>query len=135
MFKLCSRRTGIKCGYLRFLPINRYFWLRFGYGNATNHFLKFNHLCCVWRKFQTFNTYYLKSSYKIWVRFIVVYQKSLIRSFQTGFEHKITFGICVFALFIHKGYLMSKIGVKCLYLILYNTFYKIFELIFLYPCL
>ena len=44
-----------------------------------------------------------------WISFILVYQKSLKRTFNLGFEHKITLWICVLMLWIHKGIVVKKL--------------------------
>ena len=86
-------------------PINIYFWLRFSLANAIKCLLKVKNSCCVCREFSTFNTYLLNLSYQISVGFIFVYQKSLKRTFKTGFwvqNHRLNL------LWIHKGYCVVK---------------------------
>ena len=66
---------------------NIYIWRRFGFANG----IKDKKSCFVCREFWTSSTYYLKSSYQIWVRFIFVYKKSLKRTFKPVFVYEIIF--------------------------------------------
>ena len=50
----------------------------------------------------------VKFWYQNWVRFIIVYQKSLKLTFKTVSKHKDTFWICVLVLWIHKSYFVVK---------------------------
>ena len=79
-----------------------YFWLRFGLANAINDYIKVKNSCCVTcREFLTFNAYLLNLSYKIWIKFIFVYQRSLKQTFKPVW-------ICVLVLWIHKDYYVVK---------------------------
>ena len=77
-----------------------YFWHRFGLANAiNNHLISKKKKLCI---FNPINAYLLNLVYKIWVRFIFVYQKTLKQTFLPVFENKITFWNFVLLLWIHN---------------------------------
>ena len=67
---------------------NIYFWLRFGLANAINDYLRLI-IRVVCKKCLTSKAYWLNSSKPV-------------------FDYKITFWICVFVMWIHKGYFVVK---------------------------
>ena len=102
---------------------NKYLWLRFGLANAINNYLRLKNRL-VYVHIFSLKCGKLNLSNQIWVRFIFVYQKSLIRTFKIGFWIWNLLNLCSSAVNSHRLFCSKKS--KCKMFILKLSGKKLF---------